>query len=301
VSRYIEVFNDRRANISLRHLLDMTSGLAFPKHEHETMFLRDDHLAYALAVGVEKPAGEVFEYNNVNSMLLSEVLHRATGVPADQLLAERILSKIGIQRYTLWRDSAGNPMTYCCIDMSARDYARFGLLFARSGRWGDQQIISQEFVDTSFSEVWSDIPSSTIEHTRGYGMHWWVSKNDQQASIFNASGKFGQYVFVDRANDVVFTRITRYASTGASVQNWGALQALTWISNVTLLRKAGEFLTLIGLLDPVADIATPITYESGVSNEFFSDYSTIIDALVEVSQPVMIGDMKADRAAALAK
>ena len=70
------------------------------------------------------------------------------------------------------------------------------------------------------------------------------------------------------------------------------MQALTWIGNVTLLRKAGEFLTLIGLLDPVADIATPITYESGVSNEFFSDYSTIIDALVEVSQPVMIGAVK---------
>ena len=292
VSTYIDVFNDRRANISLRHLLDMTSGLAFPEHEHETMFFRDDHLAYALEVGVEKPAGEVFEYNNVNSMLLSEVLHRATGIPADQLLAERILTKIGIQRYTLWRDAAGNPMTYCCIDMSARDYARFGLLFARSGRWGDQQIISQEFVDTTFSEAWSDIPSSTIEHARGYGMHWWVSKNDQQASIFNASGKFGQYVFVDRANDVVFTRITRYASTGASVQDWGAMQALTWISNVTLLRKAGEFLTLIGLLDPVADIATPITYESGVSNEFFSDYSTIIDALVDVSQPVIIGAVK---------
>ena len=124
-------------------------------------------------------------------------------------------------------------------------------------------------------------------------MHWWVSKNDQQASIFNASGKFGQYIFVDRANDVVFTRVTRYASTGASVQNWGAMQALTWISNVTLLRKIGEFLTVIGVLDPVADIATPITYESGVSSEFFSNYSTIIQALVDVSKPIITADATA--------
>ena len=284
VATYIDAFKGSREDVSIRHLLDMTSGLEFPEHEHETMFFRDDHLAYALQVDAEKAAGEVFEYNNVNSMLLGEILQRVTGKPADELLAERIFEKIGIQRYTLWRDAAGNPLTYCCIDMSARDYSRFGLLFARSGRWGDQEIISKRFVDDTFTEVWSDLTSTTINQKRGYGMHWWVSKNDEQAVIFNASGKFGQYIFVDRANDVVFTRITRYVSTGASVQKWGALRAFTWIGDVTLLRKIGEFLTDIGMLDPVADVATPITFEQGISKEFFTNYSTIIDALVDVTR-----------------
>jgi CubicO group peptidase (beta-lactamase class C family) len=240
-------------------------------------------LAYALKVGVEKQPGEVFEYNNVNSMVLGEVLHRATGKPADQLLAERIFDKIGIDKYTLWRDAAGNPMTYCCIDMSARDFSRFGLLFARDGEWEERKIIPSGFVDETFQQVWSDLPSQTINKLRGYGMHWWVSRNNERAVIFNTSGKFGQYIFVDRANDVVFTRITRYRPTGGSVQNWGAMRVFNWIENVSFLQKLGGFLDRIGLIDLGSDVSTPYTLEDGISDQFFSQYRAIVDALVDIS------------------
>ena len=283
VADYIDDYKGGREHISIRHLLDMTSGLAFPEHEHEAMFFGRDHLAYALKVGVEKQPGEVFEYNNVNSMVLGEVLHRATGKPADQLLAERIFDKIGIDKYTLWRDAAGNPMTYCCIDMSARDFSRFGLLFARDGEWEEQKIIPSGFVDETFQQVWSDLPSQTINQLRGYGMHWWVSRNNERAVIFNTSGKFGQYIFVDRANDVVFTRVTRYRPTGGSVQNWGAMRVFNWIENVSFLQKLGGFLDRIGLIDLGSDVSTPYTLEDGISNQFFSQYRAIVDALVDIS------------------
>lgn len=283
VADYIDVYKGGREHISIRHLLDMTSGLAFPEHEHEAMFFGRDHLAYALKVGVEKQPGEVFEYNNVNSMVLGEVLHRATGKPADQLLAERIFDKIGIDKYTLWRDAAGNPMTYCCIDMSARDFSRFGLLFARDGEWEEQKIIPSGFVDETFQQVWSDLPSQTINQLRGYGMHWWVSRNNERAVIFNTSGKFGQYIFVDRANDVVFTRITRYRPTGGSVQNWGAMRVFNWIENVSFLQKLGGFLDRIGLIDLGTEVSTPYTLEDGISDQFFSQYRAIVDALVDIS------------------
>ena len=261
----------------------MTSGLDFPEHEHETMFFQDDHLHYAMAVGVSKESGLVFEYNNVNSMLIGELLYQATGRKADELLEERILNKLNIDKYTIWRDSAGNVMSYCCIDMSARDYSRFGLLFARDGRWENEQIVSKAFVDETFKQIWNAIPSVTIEQKRGYGMHWWVSRNNEEAVIFNASGKFGQYIFVDRERDIVFTRITKYHPTGgANIQDWGRLKLISWIEDVTLFRKIAEFLANVGLVDANADIATPITYEDGVSNEFFINYESIIDALVEV-------------------
>ena len=60
VASYLDYFGDQRAEISIRDLLDMTSGLEMPDHEHENMFFSSDHLAYARAVGVEKPAGEKF-------------------------------------------------------------------------------------------------------------------------------------------------------------------------------------------------------------------------------------------------
>ena len=198
VADYLDYFGDQRAEISLRDLLDMTSGLEMPDHEHENMFFSGDHLAYARDVGVEKPAGQKFEYNNVNSMLLADILEQATGQKADVLLKQRVFDKIGLTDVTLWQDSAGNPLTYCCVDTTARQYSRFGLLFARSGNWNGEQIISEDYVNQTFSKVWGGLESSTIEQDRGYSLHWWISRHDEEAVIFNASGKFGQYIFVDR-------------------------------------------------------------------------------------------------------
>ena len=122
VSDYLDYFNDERSAITLRDLLDMSSGLEFPSHEHEKMFFQSDHLKYAKSVGVEKDAGIQFEYNNVNSMLLGDILIKATGKRADVLFEERILQPLGINDYKLWKDENGNVMTYCCVDMSCLLY-----------------------------------------------------------------------------------------------------------------------------------------------------------------------------------
>lgn len=284
VADYLDYFGDQRAEISIRDLLDMTSGLEMPDHEHEKMFFSSDHLAYARAVGVEKPARQKFEYNNVNSMLLAEILQNATGQKADVLLKERVFDKIGLTDVTLWRDSAGNPLTYCCVDTTARQYSRFGLLFARSGNWNGEQIISESYVNETFSKVWDGLESSTIEQDRGYSLHWWISRHDEQAVIFNASGKFGQYVFVDRENDIVFTRITKYHPSGGSVQDWGPLSYINWLGSVNFRRKAAVWLDSMGLIELNSAIKTPVTYDDGTSQEFFANYSDIIDALVDVSK-----------------
>ena len=284
VALYLDYFNDQRAEISIRDLLNMTSGLEMPDHEHEKMFFSSDHLAYARAVGFEKPAQEKFEYNNVNSMLLAEILQSATGQKADVLLKERVFDKIGLTDATLWRDSAGNPLTYCCVDTTARQYARFGLLFSRSGNWNGEQIISAEYVDDTFSEVWTGLESATIQQDRGYSLHWWISRHDEEAVIFNASGKFGQYIFVDRENDIVFTRITKYHPTGGSVQDWGPLNYINWLGSVEFRRKAAVALDYLGIIELNSAIKTPVTYDDGTSKEFFEHYSAIVDALVDVSK-----------------
>ena len=285
VALYLDYFNDERRDITLRDLLNMTSGLEFPEHEHEDMFFSADHLDYARNVGVEKEAGLIFEYNNVNSMLLADILLQATGVAADTLLRERIFDKIGLDDVTLWQDSAGNPLTYCCVDTTARQYARFGLLFARDGNWNGEQIIPKQFVDETFSKVWDSLNSDTIVQDRGYSLHWWISRHDEQAVIFNASGKFGQYIFIDRANDIVFTRITKYHSTGGSKQDWGALKYINWFGTVNFRIALAGFLDSMGIIKIEGDIATPVTFDDGTSKEFFTNYSTIVDALIGISQP----------------
>ncbi|MCT2529737.1 beta-lactamase family protein [SAR92 clade bacterium H921] len=286
VANYLEYFNDERKDITIRDLLNMTSGLEFPEHEHENMFFSADHLNYARSVGVEKEAGLTFEYNNVNSMLLADILLQATGIAADTLLRQRIFNKIGIDDATIWQDSVGTPLTYCCIDTTARQYSRFGLLFARSGSWRGEQIISKNFVDTTFSKVWDSENSENIAHNRGYSMHWWISRHDDRAVIFNASGKFGQYIFIDRANDVVFTRITKYYPTKGSKQEWGNLKYINWLGSINFRIALAGFLDALGLIDIKGDLSTPATFESGTSKQFYDNYTAIVDAFIDIGQPI---------------
>ena len=283
VSDYLDYFNDERSEITIRDILNMASGLQFPEHEHELMFFKTDHLDYAKNIGVEKKPNVLFEYNNVNSMLLGDILFRATGQKADELLNERILKPIGADNSTLWRDSADNVLTYCCIDMSARDYSRFGLLFSRSGKWEQDQIISSDYVNETFTPYWEFTPERFTDLNRGYSLHWWFSKNDDEGQIFNASGKFGQYIFVDRKNDVIYTRITKYFPTSGSKQDWGILERFN-VKDIERFLKISRFLEAIGLLDMDDDIKTPNTRSEGESEEFYLSYPEIIDAMADLSR-----------------
>lgn len=282
IGLYLE-YNDGRGDITIRQLLNMTSGLEMPADEHEKMFFAKDHLAYAKNISLETVPDKKFEYNNVNSMLLADILFRATGVSADTLLRERILNKIGMGKVTLWKDSAGNPLTYCCIDTTVRQYARFGLLFARGGQWQQQQIVPRDFVDETFQLKWREIPNDNIQIERGYSLHWWISHYDKQAKIFNASGKFGQYIFVDPDNDMVFVRVTKYHPTGGDVIDWGPLRIVNQFGSVEFRRKLASLLARIGFVDIANDVKAPMTFDDGISKEFMSNYEQIIDALVALN------------------
>ena len=283
VSDYLDYFTEDRKDITIREVLDMTSGLENPDHEHEIMFFQDDHLDYAKDIKRDKETNTVFEYNNVNSLLLGDILLVATGKKADDLLKERVLDPIGTKNYVLWRDAADNVLSYCCIDMSARDYSRFGLLFSRNGSWNDRQIVPYDFVQETYDPRWLSTSDRAGMDRRGYGLHWWFSKNDDEGKIMNASGKFGQYIFIDQANDVIFTRITKYTSTGGSKQDWGPIRDYE-ISNMGRFLRFFKFLERIGWYNVERDIKSPVTLEDGESKEFYENYNEIIDAIADLSR-----------------
>jgi CubicO group peptidase (beta-lactamase class C family) len=283
VNNYLDYFSDERSHITIRDLLDMSSGLDFPSHEHEKMFFQSDHLSYAKGVGVEKGAGIKFEYNNVNSMLLGDILFQATGKKADELFIERILKPLQIDNFKLWKDEKGNVMTYCCVDMSARDYSKIGLLFSRNGIWNNQQLISKKFIDETFRVVW-ETPSRFSDYKRYYSLHWWVSKYDDESKIFNTSGKFGQYTFVDRENDIVVTRISKYSQQDSgSTQKWGLMKYLRWVGIKNAI-AFGRKLIGYGFINPGSNVVTPFTEKEGESYEFYIKYPEIIDAIADLSR-----------------
>ena len=283
VSKYVKEYDTAgKKDITIRQILNMTSGLEFPSHEHEMMFFEDDHMEYAFKVGMGSEPGEKFQYNNVNSMMIGEILKNATGKTAKTLIDERIFNKINLTNYTAWEDSAGNTLTYCCLDMSARDYSRFGLLFSRDGNWDGEQVISKDYVDESLKLYWGSTPSMGWSHsdTRGYSLQWWISKYDDQAKIYNTSGKFGQFVFVDKDRDIIFTRITKYFPSGGEVQNFGPLRFLKFLGSVNAALGVSRFLYDIGLIDfEKGSVQTPYTLAEGESKEFYEKYVEIVDTM----------------------
>ena len=282
-SKYLEYYKDERSKITIRDLLNMSSGLDFPSHEHEKMFFQKSHLDYAKNVGVEKEAGLKFEYNNVNSMIIGDILYVVTGIKADKLLVERILDPIGASNYKLWKDEMGAVLTYCCVDMTPRDYSKIGLLFARNGNWEGSQIIPEGFINETFQTVW-ETPSRFSDYKRYYSLHWWVSKYDDESKIFNTSGKFGQYTFVDRDNDVVVTRITKYSEKdNGDIQKWGPLNLFRW-AGVGPAVAAARMLLDLGLIREGPDVNTPITDDSGTSKEFYEKYQEVVDAIADLSR-----------------
>ena len=282
-SKYLEYYKDERSKITIRDLLNMSSGLDFPSHEHEKMFFQKSHLDYAKNVGVEKEAGIKFEYNNVNSMIIGDILYVVTGIKADKLLVERILDPIGASNYKLWKDEMGAVLTYCCVDMTPRDYSKIGLLFARNGNWEGSQIIPEGFINETFQTVW-ETPSRFSDYKRYYSLHWWVSKYDDESKIFNTSGKFGQYTFVDRDNDVVVTRITKYSEKdNGDIQKWGPLNFFRW-AGVGPAVTAATLLLDLGLIREGPDVNTPITDDSGTSKEFYEKYQEVVDAIADLSR-----------------
>ena len=107
----------------------------------------------------------------------------------------------------------------------------------------------------------------------------------ENSKIFNASGRFGQYIFVDNDNDVVFVRITKYQPSFGSKQNWGVL---SWIGNINnvgfnlgFIRVKSTGLQVLGMQMMTFH---PNTRSDGESDQFYDDYHPILDAIQDLSQ-----------------
>lgn len=187
--------------ITLRHLLQMQSGLSENTSNPYGIYLEEpDQLAYALDRELDGSVpGESFVYLNEDSMVLSGVVAEVYGQQAHEVAQTELFEPIGMWA-DWWTDGAGHALGYCCLDTTPRDFARFGLLFARGGEWDGAQIVPADYVeDATTGQAFSGY----------YGLHWWVN-----GETFAAIGLHGQYVWAWPAHDLVIVRFSRYTQYG---------------------------------------------------------------------------------------
>lgn len=216
VIRYVPELADRDprfADVTLRHLATMASGLRY--EERSTPWSDDTQTYYgtdlretARSAAVVEPPGARFHYNNYNPLLEGLVLERATGRSVSDYLAERLWGPMGAEADASWSlDStrSGFEKMESGLNAVARDYARFGLLFANGGRAGDRQVVPEAWVRLAASREAPE--TGPAAH---YGLHWWTGFADGTplpTGHLRAAGNHGQHVYVAPDAGVVLVRL----------------------------------------------------------------------------------------------
>ncbi len=222
---------------SIRNVLNMASGVAF--NEDYADFWSDiNRMGRVIALGgslddfaaslTERRAepGAAFHYVSIDTHVLGMVLRGATGRSVPELMAEHIFAPLGLEAdpYFL-ADGTGAAFVLGGLNMTARDYARFGQLILQGGRWGEVQVVPENWVMEMTAE------SAPGERPR-YGYQWWLPNDGRPGEVF-AQGLYGQYIWIDPRNEAVV------AMTSADL---GFLDPGVQQDSIEKLRMIGETL-----------------------------------------------------------
>lgn len=205
---------DPRAAITVRHLLAMRDGLAFtedyedPDSSDVMQMLwgsgRADMARYAADRPLAAPPGTRYNYSTGTSMVLSGLVARilGPGAPYEAYLADRLFRPLGMSGATPGFDDAGSWVAGSYVHATARDFARFALLYLRDGMWEGRRLLPEGWVDAGRSPRSVDPDDGHL-----YGAHWWT--RDDPLGTFWASGHDGQYLDLVPALDLVVVRLGR--------------------------------------------------------------------------------------------
>jgi CubicO group peptidase (beta-lactamase class C family) len=195
---------DPRGAITLDDLLRMSSGLEWDDapYPHEGDFTRmlasADAAAYSARKKLIHEPGTRFLYSNGSTTLINGILADEVGPERTfrEFMNAELLTKIGIGRMDMEFDRAGTWYGAFSADMTARDYAKFGLLYLRDGVWNGERILPEGWVD------YSRQPSRANPE---YGAGWWLDL--ERPGVFYAVGKAGQVITVAPEHDLTFVHL----------------------------------------------------------------------------------------------
>lgn len=196
---YPEWSEGPRAQITLRHVLTHTSGLAHNKSVRNGLAQQQDRVRLARSASLVTPPGQVFAFSSTATQLLSGVIEQVAGESADVYLGARVFAPLGIENVSWGKDFANNLDAFGGLVISARDLAVLGQMMLQSGRWNGKQLVPEAWVKQSTSPEITDPP---------YGFLWWVrATKSGRAFGYYANGYLGQWLVVYPDRQLVAVRL----------------------------------------------------------------------------------------------
>ncbi len=204
--------DDPRRAITLDELLRMSSGLEFAEdyvdagvsHAIEMLFGKgqDDVAAYAASFPLAYDRGTFWNYSSGTTNIVARCAAEALGAKGEdfkRFMFKALFSPIGMRSAQPKFDKAGTFIGSSFCYCTARDFARFGLLYMRDGVWDGRRILPEGWVD------YARTPTQTPpDEPMGYGAHWWLGIAGEDS--FSANGYQGQFTVCVPSLDLVLVR-----------------------------------------------------------------------------------------------
>lgn len=204
--------DDPRSEITLRHLLQMSSGLASEgANSNAVYFGGQDVLSAATTTELEEPPGTVFKYANNDSLLLLRAARHVLDDDLEylRLPASRLFHRLGMLSTVMETDHRGNFIGSSQVYTTARDLARFGLLYLDDGVFDGERILPPGFAETAYAPAEAHDPDALPGGGRmRYGHHFWRFEGipGVPEGTFTTAGHKGQFATMVPERGVVIVR-----------------------------------------------------------------------------------------------
>jgi len=211
-----------KESITVEHLLTMTTGLAWSEYYRESssnfdaMIREDDWVKYVLSQPMFSTPGTEFVYNSGASHLLSAIIQNVTEMSSLRFAEQHLFSYLGIDDVQWETDPMNIYRGESRMRLRPSDLAKIGYLYLRNGRWGETQVISQDWVErsTTIQTNLTIILGSGRMQQISYGYQWWV---DPRLGYYAVFGWGGQSLVVLPEHEIVMAIAASSADKSTSV------------------------------------------------------------------------------------
>ena len=194
----------KKYEITLRHLLSMTSGIEWdenrsindPRHDYFAMRRGGDWIRYVFNKELVAPPGQEFNYNGGLSALLGEIIRRTSGLDAEKFSEKYFFDPLGISHYRWLKYNDGSINTGGGLLLKSRDMAKIGQMMLNNGKYKGKKIVSEEWIAESTK---THISGKSHPIVSGYGYQWYCDEttiNSKKMKTYFAQGLGGQYIFI---------------------------------------------------------------------------------------------------------
>jgi len=174
-SKYPSVNEDYK-KITLRHLLNMSSGLDadtdMPKTSGHAVnwIARDDWKGYILNISLISSPGEKWIYADINPLLIAAVIEEKSGMSLRDYAQQKLFKPLGIEQFYWYTNASNQTGAAGNLYITTLDFAKLGLLVANEGKWNGQQIIDEYYIKELYRENFDISANNPFADT--YGTRW---------------------------------------------------------------------------------------------------------------------------------